>query len=843
MTRSRSVFYGMVLAVFYVAVSAALLVRFYTVAYNGDALYDAQVARNVLSGKGHVTSEMPLYALTLHKKFGWSLAGPWVNIHKFPLPVFTKLLLIKFFGDSLFVTTFLYSWLFSALGVFLIYVLGLRLWPSRPTFAFWSAFVFIMHPALVPGTPHFALSGLNLQADVFFFVLLLHILYSWYCSPRLYVLAGAGAVAGLAFLNRYNAGLYVVAIGITLLAATRHRRRHAQWWAVLLDVGTQYTVFIGSFLVFVGGLVLFNLKTVGLPFVSINGLFQLWHDTPYSSFMDPWYKLEYVFSVDRPWEFFAGHAWPLLAKWARYLALDIVRFATFEGVLWWLPLVLLYYVRYRRFTKEPAVRGINVVLKFSLVVLILQLLLLPLWSGSQAYFYYLFSVFVFPVAYALVRTYEHLRFYSSSRFNRSEKSLLSAAIVLLALPLVSLVVKRGGGGIPSMLIAGLAVAAGMVIVGRQLPRAVPLLTAVTCLLFFGVYSGFVTAPHASEILRHRWDLEPNQERIATIERLSQGGVSLSTAPWNVVWWSGNRLISLPLPEYPDEVFTLESEYGQHIDSLYLARLSLYPPYASSYSWEGYRRLVRLGSAIAGFSVIEQDHDNLVLARTSPTLPRQTQIIDFGEEEANSHLIWGWGQHLRDGARTYTQAQSSVHQSLVGQGPMTRDLVAARAARHLLRPSSSELVHVLPYPLKELLTQHYASFFPMPLSLPLVPARMQTGTVKSWLPQAEITFLVQEQVPQRIEIVLRPLQSGSQLLVVLNGNLRHSGQEGVLIGRHTLREGWQTFSLDVPKEIVVRGVNKLSFVFLDSSGLLYPAGPSFADFDLLRFFSSASLEQS
>jgi len=49
---------------------------YYPKIVNVDGLYSAQVANNLLSGKGYATNEMTLYEVNLYFQKGWLQLGP-----------------------------------------------------------------------------------------------------------------------------------------------------------------------------------------------------------------------------------------------------------------------------------------------------------------------------------------------------------------------------------------------------------------------------------------------------------------------------------------------------------------------------------------------------------------------------------------------------------------------------------------------------------------------------------------------------------------------------------------------------------------------------------------------
>lgn len=801
-------------------VASLIYVRFKEVAYNGDALYEAQVARNVLDGKGYVTNEMPLYAIDLYREKGLSLEDPWVNTHKFVLPVYLKLFFIKIFGNSLTSVTFLYSYFFHFLTVLLIYFFALKLWPKKYTFAFLSAFIFLINPILGFGTPYIMLSGLNLGIDAFFFLIFLYIMYLWWKQRKDWMLFIGGFVSGIAFLDRYNSGLYIVITFIALAYLLVWKRGENLVLKESLKIFIKkYLIYLGGFVIIAAALLFWNSKVTGHAFLSINGLFQLLFDTKYNSFIDPWYKLEYIFSTDNPVGFALAHPLPLLVKWFKYAALDAMRFVAFENVLWWTPLVLAYFILRRGYTEVS--KSIDFILFFVFGLVILQIAILPFWAGSVAYFFYLFPPFSFVIAYVLYSLYlwqrqpqisfTTVRDMANRALNVPAQSLLlnGALITLIGASLLLIVYSSFTLIFQPLSIRGYLVAlftlcavAGVIIVGYKFKKYLLALFVVLGLTYFISQTGILTAPTQAEILRGRWDLEDNPNTIKTLESINKGGVSLSITPWNTVWWSNNKLTALPLPEYPDQIYLLEQKYGQQIDSLYLNKISLYPFKYIPYAWSAYERAIQYGYSFDNFDVVKKTQSGIILGRSQRQNQATTTSIDIGKQSANSHLIWGWGENKIEGNTDYVSA-----------GPYTY----LRQTKSIFQGTREDEKKI---PKEQIVT------------VPDVIVAATPTTTKWYAqPHAEITFLAYNELPKQVRIAIRPAQAGGDVTILLNGNLLYRDQPGINLGTFNLNTNWQIITVNLDQRHINSGVNKLSFVF---SGIPLGDEEKYADFDYIEF---------
>ncbi|MDI6717450.1 MAG: glycosyltransferase family 39 protein [Patescibacteria group bacterium] len=782
--------------------------------YGGDTIYGAQVARNVMAGKGYVTSEMPLYAINLYQKLGLSLDGPWLNTHRFVLPVYLDILFIKTFGNNIKSVTFFYDYLFFFLTIILIYFLGLKIWPDKPALAFLAAFVSLINP-------------LVLGSDVFVFFVFLYVMNLWKESDSKWYLLLAGLVSGAAFLSRYNYGLFIVAAFLAMLYFLVFKQRKQQPLKILLKqfIG-KYLVYFSGFLAVVVGFVIWNLKNTGHVFLSINGLFQLFHDTRFYSYIDGWYKLEYIFPTDNPFGYLFTHRDALVAvtaRWFKYAISDIIRLISFQGILWWPPLVFGYFMISRKI-KDDSLKTVNFLLWIVFILTFFQIIILPIWAGGVGYFMFLFPIFSFPIAYVLYFTYQ--KFAGFSIFNgidtisflkkignnifgkTTSENILNIILIILILtsfifliyPLPTAIAQfLGTKGSPLMVliifcfILFLILGAIFVSLNNYSKLLFPTFLLIGMSYLFIVRVGIFNDISGMSP-KSRWDLEDNFENIKLLEKTGNNGVILSLAPWNVVWWSANKLKSLPIPEYPDEVYLLETKYNQKIDAIYLNKINKYVVQVISYPWSAYQRAVNFGYTFDGFKVSKRllDTSGIILERDKNfRFPLSTDLIDFGKESASSHLIWGWGENLKDGDRDY---------------------VSAGEFRYLMNKDEYH---------NEDIREVFGIF-------------MESGV--TYKPNVEVTFLASDnKKPNKIEIALKSLVEKQNMELILNGNLLYVGQPGVDLGNFNISTKWQKLVINIDSQKLNNGTNKLSFVFAATRKGVPPEEDQFALFDYIKFY--------
>lgn len=820
--------YLIVLLILEVLLNALIFARFGEVAYNGDALYEAQVARNVLAGKGYVTSEMPLYAVNLYKEIGLSTEAPWLNTHKFALPVYIKAVFIKIFGDNLTSITFLYSYFFHFLTLILIYFLAFKIWPDKPGLAFLTAFIFIINPVLGFGTPYIMVSGLNLVVDAFIFLLFLYVILLWKERRSQWILFLSGFISGVAFLDRYNSGLYIVAAFIILFyffVLKLYKERPLK--DLLIQFIKKYLIYFSGFAIIFISFFVWNLKVIGHPFLSINGLFQLLFDTQYNSFIDPWYKLEYIFPTSNPFSFALMHPIALIVKWLKYASLDIIRFISFEGVLWWTPLVLGYFLISRKDSGDDSVKNINFLLSFTIILTILQIMILPLWAGAIAYFFYLFPVFSFAIAYFLYFIYKNLFIEMSLLKNGSisdifkkignmaiGKSTLNGLLFFLVMISLFFLITDTSFGLFKILsiksyfviVFALFLSLGIIFISLKYSKLLLTVFISLGLLYFIAQTGIIIAPSNAEILRLRWDLEDNTDNIKLLEKIDSNGIVVSATPWNIAWWSNNNLESLPIPEYPDEIYSLETKYNQKIDTIYLNKIIKYSFKYISYSWTAYQRAIKFGYTFDGFEVFRRLPDGIILKRIEKfSFPPMTNLIDFGKESANSHLIWGWGENLKEDEK--------------------RDYVIAGKYNYLTQ--NKEIFQGTRIDEKKIAKDDTKEILDILIE--------NDGRRIYYKPDAEVSFLADgEWKPNKAEIVLKSPINNQNIKVILNGNLLYVGQPGIDLGDFSVNNNWQKIIININSKDLNDGINKLSFIF---SGTYFDffSEDKFAFFDYLKFY--------
>ncbi len=771
------------------------------VSYNGDALYDAQVAVNILEGRGYTTNEMPLYALDFFRVTDSELSPPWFNIHKFPLAVFLKAAFFSIFGRNLLTATVLYSAFWHTMTVVAIYFFVYLLTRKKYT-AFLAGGFFLALPMMWYGS-RYLMSGLNLTTDAFFLVVLMGALLAFYRQRSVRYLILSGAVTGLAFLNRYSALLYLPGIFIFLYTLRRQQASEVRVRQIFRWSVRYFSLYVLALTLVVSPWLWFNYRQIGLWLPSLNGLFQFFFETPLNSFVDPWYKLEYSFATNSP--FVEGLRYPFLiaGKWLRYFVENIFRLFSFNGI-WWLFFGALAFITGRRnhwgVWRHP-------LMLFLLVTVMTHMITLPFWSGNVVYFFYFFPLICLPLSLMLFEVelyFKHLQWMGGGNINVSGLSAFSSPFfilvggLLLFYSFIQQVFERRLLEVSLMhLIMGSFAGLGFLVLLFYYNRRL----AQLALLFVAVVSalGFAWAPvigQPEEIIS-RWDLEERPSQIKEIYEAAPGSTVLALAPWNVVWWSNNKLFSLPLPEYPDQIYVMEENYGQTIEFIYLNKLRFYPASLRPYAWAAFDRMIVNGYAPQGYELKKRLANGLILQRQKTINTSQTVAIDVGAESASSHLIWGFGPDEDVNGISYAWAMSKID-----------------TANTTSEISDSDQIFRGPRPI------------PLELSTP-----PQLQAREYFYPQAEITFLTDAETSLQLSVRVMSSVKFQTMEVLVNGNLLATDSHGTYLGTIDFKQSsaWETKEFVIPAAALRRGLNKLSLMFSrpDEEG-------RYAAFDYVRF---------
>lgn len=762
--------------------------KFGLITQNGDALYDAQVARNLVEGKGFSTSILPLSGLSLFKELGIDLTNDWVAAHRFVLPIIIKYFLFVIFGTNLFAANFLYSYTFHLLSLVIVYFLAYKLLDNEKKAAL-AVFLFITNPVI--NSNYLTTSGINIQADIFFFLSLVLIFLKFIENEKNIWLFSSGLITGFAILNRYNSVIYIAVILATLIYITYRKREKLLTFLKKLSI--RLAIYLSGVLLILSPLLLYFYIKTGHFFVSVNSM-QLFIITPMVSFVDIWFKLEYPFIfMGEKLPLILGYLPELFYKWKSFFFLTIKEFISFIN-LWFLSVLFFIYILLNYFFRKEF-KKINFVLSFFFgAVFALQIVLLPFYGAYSTYYFYLFPLLMIPIAEALfilnarIQNTPVLRawqvFKESYIATKIFLILIFGGVIIFIFCLLSALE-------PTILnyikIPYLYIYLALLFLFFANPRLLKFLFLFSLIVLFFQRINFFIPFNETETYQTRWDMDTHADDLKTFEEL-RDGVVLSISPWNLAWH--NNLKSLPLPEYPDQIYVLEREYNQKINGIYLNSNKIlgYPspcvPYVYQcvpYQWNGYVRAAQYGYNFEGFTNVLEKDGRLIMIKKSDFTPEdiETREIDFGKAESSSHLIWGWGEDKYDASLDFSFATK-----------IKKD------------------------------DEFYKR-------LNLFPIVSSTDTV---IPDAELTFINYGGSLKNIELRVKSFIGGQTIKVFLNSNLLSIGEPGVYLGEYSIleRDQWLNINIGIPAGMTRRGMNKLSFKFLKSD-----ENNNFLAFDYLK----------
>ncbi len=715
---------------------------------NVDNLVSAQTARNLVHGKGYVTDSLSLYEVALYDKKGWLSEGPpWKNTYRFPLPIISMAALFKMFGDTHFVATCLYPSLFHLLSVAALFILTFLLFQNSVA-AFIASCIFITNAGLLS-----TMLNRSEGADIFFFVVTLIAYVLWDKQRRISLLFILGVLTGLSFLNRFNEGAILF---VTYLVFIFARKGFDQ---------KDFFLYVAGFVISVSPFIVHNLSALGTPFFSSNSYFQFIDGSIISKYMNPWWKLNYEIDIENPFSYALSHPGDFLSKSLRfvyhYTLPDFVRFR--GSVWWWMPLT---YAMLRK----PADEKEKALGKIFLIIFVLHVLLIAPLGLNIHYLQFLFVPPVIIVARICHEWYGQLL--KNLEANRSDGKLnikrclgrkeLFFPIVTLGLMPFSLC----GDDIFSLTTCFLLVIVSLVGIAICLPKkrlAFLVIYAAGMILFSSVvwmktrYTRFdikaMTVEDPSVLQKIEAMTSPRQ-------------IILATHFWNPAWFS--RRPSIPIPEYPDEIYSLMRKYGLDIRVIYLSHSDVFFRYAHSrmpMSSHSYLRMVESKLSIKGFAKRESLPDaGLLLFRDEDPLSdiMNTKEIDAGSIDSQSHLVYGFS------------SPATLDNAAVCWVVIDKRYAFDRQTVRLLA--------------KENLVEYDA-------------------------PDAEVTFLHDGTGPvNSIKIELFNADQQQTMMVAMNANLFSYGEKGYFVARVSLHRGWNSINLPLEASTVRQGLNKLSFWF-------------------------------
>jgi hypothetical protein len=800
---------------------------YYPKIVNVDGLYSAQVANNLLAGKGYTTSEMTLYEVNLYFQKGWlQLGPPWLNSGRFPLPVLIRAGLFLVLGDNFLVATYLYSMSFQLVSVAAVFVVSLYMFREKLT-AFFGSLFFAASPIILFS----GINGKETTSDYALFMLVLGLVYSWrkQTRPKLSRIFILGLVMGLTYVNRFNLGgvLFLSLIPLVIYDALIKR-------VSLSRLSLMILTFAAGFALIIAPLAIYNSYAFGNPIFSSNSLFQFVQSTRAVKYMNPWWKLSYPFNTTNSLSALNMFSGDIFSRTESTMIGTFNDFLSIGGPgtgfswFWWIPIAVSAIAGlWPRLSKGTSfVHGTSsqskaqsLIWYFVIFNLIVDLPILGIFSAGVEYVWYLYSALAILAGFGFTRIILLIQHQTPSiagqlnlgeRWNTISKHLTNQRIGLGIFFSALLATVYSLGQLPSApnlnqgelqlgaLAVGMISAVSLFKFRRaSFPIVLILLVLTVPLLRYGI----VGSGGSPEIVPS-WITDQDPGMLRLISSLtSQNGVVLSAEPWNVAWWSDRP--SVAFSEFPDEVYVMMTSYKINVQAVYIADLNsvFFRDINAPYTYEGYRRMAFYNYSLGGFTPVRQGFSDgepyLLMMRNNTVGPSQylnTNTINFGNASDSSHLVWGWSQ-ITDyngilGAWAYRP----------GAMPLNQD--PRFGTTHCL--PSFELV--------------------VGRCLPTVTFTASGQTSTAGYPDAEMTFLSNSSSSRTLQMkVLSPIPN-QRVSIFLNSNLVYFGQPGVFLGNYTIpTQGiFVDVNIPVPQGTLNTGLNMLSFIFSQAGPCPNPA---------------------
>lgn len=701
---------------------------------NVDNLFSADVARNIIENKGYRTNALSLYEVNLYNRKGWLSEGPsWFNTYRFPLPILTMACLFKIFGNTHFIANFFYPTLFHFLSVIAIYTLVLLIF-KNDICAYLGSLIFITNNGLL-----YTMVNKNESSDIFFFTLSLILFYSFYKNCRLNLLLLLGIVLGLSFLNRFNQGAILFAFFSVFLIIKKRLDKK------------RFILFLLTFLIVIIPFLLYNYINIGIFFISSNSYFQILENSIISKYMNPWWKLNYSIDIEKPITYISKNTSDFLHRTYYYLKnYTVLPFFEFRGSFWWwFPII---FVLIRRLVDEK----IKLLFSILLFLFIINIILLSPFCINIRYLQYLFILIIGIVSYGVYElskySYEH---------KRNHKKLF------LLLTFISITISAYGNINIIYIILLIFVFFSLTLFSSYINRKIILLIFSIML----IYQSIKWIEHRIEMFDIYGYTDRSPSALIKIkDYLSPNEIVVTTHPWNTVWFS--KRPSIPIPEYPDEIYILIKKYKLNIKAIYLSNIDIFLRHANHgtpISMYSYMSLVKQTQPIKGFNNISKlSDDSMILFRDNTNILDilDTRIIDFGKMDANSHIIYGFSEPIE---------------------------FNNKKVRFLIKSPDFDIFDKQPFIFLK-----------------------GDKVIKEVNPDAEITFLHfnENNIDKKRYIRLFIFNGGeiTKMRVVLNVNLFSYSDIGELLASRDIENGWNLLEIQLSEKLLKDGLNKLTFWF-------------------------------
>jgi hypothetical protein len=759
---------------------------------NVDGLFSAHIARNIYEGRGLRSSYISLFEVNFYSAKGWLDNGPpWPTANRFPGSALMRVPGVALFGSALAQLPF-----FSALSYFATLILVTRIAlkiTEDSRIALLAAAIYGMNTVSI----FTALQGKEVPLEGGLYL------------GTVYALARAlgdgsrgyrnivilGILVGAQILIRYNIGLpllFAVAVVIALGAPLRSP-------AFLLRRLIGYALPIA---VMTAPMVTYNIANFSDPLVSTNVPLQLIAYDDFSSNINTWWKLSYDMPADKVTSIRLRDRTWMLERWKRFVWKQWQYFLRvglpelgFSPWFWWLAgygiLFGLTDSRLRLYLVACCI--------LSALVLVPQVLLVPLFAGTPEYTWFLYPTVALLAAVGFFRLVTRLSGQEGSATDSRPMRISAAATLFVTAGTAfslwegfasSNVLRQVSGVRSTLLLSGfMLVLIG--VVALKWERFVKYMLVGILLVFVAVQPVLTfRGPLAEEAkkLVPEWFTDPNRVE-AIAGHVGPNGIVLALQPWNVAWRA--RRFSLPLPEYPDEIALLLRDYGldSKVEGVYLWGITdrAVADIGPALGLNAYWRAWKYRTPLEGFTVVEDPSlgDGVFMVRdkaVSSDRLMQTRDIIVGVPGYVGHFVSGWSGPEQLEGRLALWAAVPRKGTQLGYWVPRTILVSSGAGRDRRSPD----------------------------------ARNSGAT---------LTFNVDRVTPVRVTAGIWCLPENQVVQVVLNSNLRYSGEAGTIVATVPVTEprAWVDVTFTIPGAFIRRGVNRLDLVFSRFASAVHHSG--------------------
>jgi hypothetical protein len=745
-----------------------------------DESRTAYVAKNIVEGRGYVANDLPAALVDFYDQKGKLHDEHWVNADRFPFAAYATAALYKLTGSTSWeVGILLYNILFFIGFVVLLYATATTLWGDRYAGLF-AVTIALIHPytwmfLYWKDGDMLLLSTAAIGAFA-----------KYFRTPpgemsRPFAI-GFGTLLAFVFLARPNLGLpFLLIVGISILRRMWSTKKQLGVGSSLKSHATRELLIPLVVLLWCIPFILHSMAEWGQPLFSANNLYQLPLGTRFGMGTDTWWKYTEPGHIPTLGLIVDTARGDLIAKfWTSWVA--TVKHVL-ESHFVELVLAAIAFGTVASRTGDKQYRPVRLVGYVVLFAVITNLILLPLYS-YQNYSFRHYLAFALPLIWiaagravivlgermkpAAIQIRDHVRTHTSWY-------LLAVVVGVLAwnigaasqtdIPRAWLRTQEfvGRHWLGTLLIGGTVVFRRWLLKPPWFPR-------VVALMFTLVFSCY-RPNHLMK--RVQWEFAATDEKVWDALRERTGIVSSFALQGEVAWNTGRK--NIPAAEWPMHVYSYRFDHALKIEDVYIesADALISEPFGTAApGFEGYARLQKY--------------------RTLP-----------GYELAfHSEAVRGYPKF-----RVKPQYKASTVFKLT-------DVSAVEALRHI--PARVELGN----PANVIYTAHgWGGYYTVDGKAAVIAtntthARYAEQTEGPW-EDSSITLFVDARTPKTVSLDVYVPQGGTydfywnlDLYAYDLPRDRANHKLGTYVAPHG---GWQTITLDIPPQLLKKGLNKLGFV--------------------------------